>query len=319
MAFVIFDLGFYFRKITPFSPPEFVYPETPVIDFLKDQEGIDRFWGYGSAYIDTNFSTYNHTFSPEGNDPLLIRRYGELISASDNGQVSPAVARADVILAGGFGTEALRQNPYRQRLLDILGVKYLLHKNDGLGGEWQPDEQTFPPEIYQLVWQENNWQVYENLQSLPRPVLIGDYQVESDPQKIIATLFDPDFEWDQKVILEESLPASFKLDTEATGEIIDLDYRPNLVSLKVKVSGNALLFLSDNYFPGWQAQLDGRPVKIYRADYSFRAVAVPAGEHQLIFKYQPALFTKGLVLSTIGLAIMVFFAFFVKKSKWLKS
>ncbi|MBM3135063.1 MAG: hypothetical protein FJZ89_07250, partial [Chloroflexi bacterium] len=65
--------------------------------------------------------------------------------------------------------------------------------------------------------------------------------------------------------------------------------------------------LGDSYFPGWLATVDGKESKIYRADGNFRAVAVPAGEHKVVFKYSPLSFRLGLFTSTMA-AIVVLLA-----------
>ena len=55
--------------------------------------------------------------------------------------------------------------------------------------------------------------------------------------------------------------------------------------LAVETPTPQLLFLSDAYYPDWQATIDGREAKILRADYAFRAVVVPAGNHEVTFDY----------------------------------
>jgi len=292
----IADLFFYFQKITPFSPKEFIYPEVELIKFLREKEGIFRFWGYGSGYIDTNFATQLGIYSPDGYDPLFIRRYGELISASENGEIKQPLPRSDVALTRGFGKDALRQNIYRQRLLNLLGVKYVLDK-DG-------DPSTFPPEIYQLVWQKNGWRIYENKQVLSRAFLVDDWIVAKE-QKIIDLIMAPDFPLDKKVILEEPLAAQIIPEEQFRGVAEIIDYQPNRIVIRTFSSKTSILFLSDNYYSGWRAMVNGRPTKIYRADYSFRAVLVPAGENKVIFFYQPTSFFLGLGLALASLVAII--------------
>ncbi len=304
------DLAFYFNKITPFSPSGFVYPPTAVIEYLHKNGGINRFWGYGTGYVDTNFSTLLQNYSVEGYDPLFIRRYGELISTSNDGKLQKPIPRADVNLAKGYGTDDLRSNYFRQRLMNLLGVKYVLNKNDALGESWQPDYQTFPSEIYQMAWQQGVWQIYENKNALPRAFLVGDYRVETEGQKIVDLLLQKDFDLQKQIVLEKRL-VGLDLNTGFKGEIGDLNYQPNVVKMKVKTSGNCLLFLSDNYFPGWQAEVAGQKVAIYRANYSFRAIPLTAGDHQVAFSYRPASLKSGAVVSGVGFILTVVVALFL--------
>lgn len=279
----IFDLFYFFQKITPFSPPEFVYPQTPVINFLKEKAGLDRFWGYGAASIETNFATYEKVFSTDGSDALHLKRYGELISASKGGKIPKVVPRRDANIFPGYGPDDLKNNFFRQRILNLLGIKYILHKNDLLTEEWVPDYQTFPSNIYKLVWQKEKWQVYENNQVLPRFFLTSDYVVLAKDDQIVEKIFDPNFNF-KTIILEEELPLEL---AKTEGEVELKEYTPNRLKFLVKTGGNQLLFLSDNYYPDWKALLDGQETKIYRAHYTFRSVIVPQGEHEIAFIYKP--------------------------------
>jgi uncharacterized membrane protein YfhO len=67
--------------------------------------------------------------------------------------------------------------------------------------------------------------------------------------------------------------------------------------------------LTDTYYPGWQAWVDGRETVIKQANLAFRAVPVAAGQHQLTFEYWPRSFSLGLWLSGLawGGALMALF------------
>jgi hypothetical protein len=84
--------------------------------------------------------------------------------------------------------------------------------------------------------------------------------------------------------------------------------QPNEVEIIFQADSPGWIVLSDVWYPGWQARLDGEKVPIYRADYLFRAVKVPSGHHQVQFLYRPFWFCAGAVISLLtwfglGLAI----------------
>ncbi|MBN1146803.1 MAG: YfhO family protein [Anaerolineales bacterium] len=67
--------------------------------------------------------------------------------------------------------------------------------------------------------------------------------------------------------------------------------------VRVSAPASGWLVLSDTWYPGWRAWVDGRATPVLRADYLFRAVPLEAGEHQVVFAYQPLSFWLGLALS----------------------
>ncbi len=81
---------------------------------------------------------------------------------------------------------------------------------------------------------------------------------------------------------------------------------PNLETWYVQApqEGGFVVF-SEVWYPGWEALVDGKPTRLYRADYLFRAVAVPAGEHRVIMRYRPRAFYAGLLLSLLALGAFV--------------
>ncbi|MCL4257181.1 MAG: YfhO family protein [Anaerolineales bacterium] len=74
----------------------------------------------------------------------------------------------------------------------------------------------------------------------------------------------------------------------------------NHVSVSVDVSQGGWLLLADTYYPGWGAEVDGEPVEITPAYGAFRAVEIPAGAHEVEFRYRPLAFSLGLVSSLLA-------------------
>ena len=74
------------------------------------------------------------------------------------------------------------------------------------------------------------------------------------------------------------------------------------IELEVDSCGKGVLVVTDAWFPGWTATVDGKPVEILRADLALRAVPVPSGPSRVRMDYLPASFTLGAGVS--GLALL---------------
>jgi hypothetical protein len=79
---------------------------------------------------------------------------------------------------------------------------------------------------------------------------------------------------------------------------------PNQVALHVDAPAQGWLVLADTWYPGWKAWLDGAPAKIWRANYLFRAVLLPPGNHEVVFKYQPLSVWLGGGFSLVALGVL---------------
>jgi hypothetical protein len=80
------------------------------------------------------------------------------------------------------------------------------------------------------------------------------------------------------------------------------------IALSISTRSEAVLVLLDTYAEGWKAYVDGRSTTIYPADVAFRAVAVPAGTHEITFRYTPVSVSAGLALTLGGWGAVLAFA-----------
>lgn len=285
-----FDSLRFAKKWMPFEPQENLYPPITVIKSLQTEAGFNRVFGnFGNE-----LAVYFHISSIEGYDPLYLKRYKELISAAKNGQIEDLFADRSTV-------KLEKDGKYSPRLLSLLGVNYILHAKDDGFSPW-----VFPfwenLDQYDLVYDGPKYQVLKNKNAFPRAILVGNYEVENDDQKIINRLLSDDFQLKNQAVLEEKINEIISL---GNGQVKISKYTPNEVELEVNHDAPQLLVLSDNYYPGWLAKVDGQKTKIYRADYSFRAVFVPEGRHLVEFIYDPVIFKAGLVLSG---AVILFLA-----------
>lgn len=79
--------------------------------------------------------------------------------------------------------------------------------------------------------------------------------------------------------------------------------RRNWVLIETDNLRDGLLVLSDNYYPGWYASVDGAPTQILRANHTMRAVNVPAGRHLVSFRFIPAAFFVSMYVSLAAAAV----------------
>jgi len=79
---------------------------------------------------------------------------------------------------------------------------------------------------------------------------------------------------------------------------------PNRILVTSKTPSDGWILLSDVWYPGWQAEIDGIPTKILKANYLFRGLPVPAGQHEIVFEYNPFSYRIGLVISLFAWVVL---------------
>lgn len=300
LLIVLIFLGqfYYLNKQLVLGYRQFLYPKHPILSFLQEKAGNERFIVFNNPILG-NIWEEKKIYSPEGMDPLYPIQYGQLSFAStSNGRLETKnVPRIEVRLSELEEREKITQNFKRLRFLSLLGVKYFVFYEDPKSSISL--SKRFPSNSFPVLVKSADWYVFENASALPRAFLAEDYLVEKSPQKIFDTLFNPNFNISKKVILEEKplMIKNSKMLRESTVNI--RKYLPGKVSIDVKSSENRILFLSDNYYPGWKASVDGNQTDIYKANYSFMSVVVPAGKHKVDFYYDPLSFKIGIMISVL--------------------
>ena len=133
------------------------------------------------------------TYSVEGNDPLHDKVYESFINSTTTGLGSDKLQRADSLIAPGFGGGNFTTNPYRIKALNMLGVKYIVNRNDSLSDSFTPETQTFPTDSYHLIFQEKPFQVYENLDVANRYFLTNSYKIIKE-EDFFKSFYDTSFD-----------------------------------------------------------------------------------------------------------------------------
>ncbi len=286
------------KKHLYFSDRNLVFPQTPLLETLKRYSSKDtsRFWGVGDAHIESNFATAYQLFSPEGYDSFYIRRYGELLYSSiANGAYKSEIPRADALISSIGRVDDILQDRRRVKLLSLLGVKYIIEKKA------EHKVSSSQQNLFKLIWEDSAFRIYEFQLALPRVFLVSDYTIESDPQKILNAVYATNLS--KTVILEETPTQKYPQQTNTDNDARITSYTPTHVTVKTNSSSPSILVFSDTYYPGWNAYVDQKKVDILRANYAFRALELPKGEHTVEFLYQPISFYVGVGTTLAGILL----------------
>ncbi|KKL70424.1 hypothetical protein LCGC14_2105030, partial [marine sediment metagenome] len=147
--------------------------------------------------------------------------------------------------------------------------------------------------------------IYENEGALPRAFVAYDYKKVANAEAALAALSEGTVDSSKTVVLEETLKERFERRKTKPTRAKIIKAALNKLRIEVKNPRAGLLFLADNYYPGWTALVNGKKTKIYRANYTFRAVPVPKGNNVIEFIYRPASVTRGIVISILSLLILI--------------
>jgi len=147
--------------------------------------------------------------------------------------------------------------------------------------------------------------LYENLDVLPRALLVYDWKVSRDPQaswrRTRSDTFDP-----QRVVWfaeDPGLPVS--PDAPDIGQVEITHYAPNLIEIDLATDEPALLLLGELACQGWRAWVDGAPQPILTADGAFRAIYQTVGRHEVRLVYRPPGLVLGALISLAALVMLL--------------
>ncbi len=302
---VILDLlGGMNIEVNPAVKRSVLHKVSPNIELLKNDKSL--------------FRVYTSFGMNKANEVLNGKTYEEAFEASTDNLASNRMMEHGIYDARGyFSIHNLNYYkvlnladtaplPSSTNILNMLNVKYVL----------TPKEINDP--ACRLIRKTKDAYLYENLNFLPRAYLVQDYAVIATEWDIASKLKSKDFHPDKLVVLEEEpIKAQDERHKVQEGEkeyVNILSYKANEVAIEVNVLHKPkFLVLADNYYPGWEVFVDGKKDKIYKADFTLRAVYLEQGKHVVVFKYNPVSFKIGLSISLITLAVCLIIMIFIKR------
>ena len=194
-------------------------------------------------------------------------------------------------------------NKMESPFFNLLNVRYIL-----------THESVPAPADSEIVERAEGLALYENKRVQDRAFFAREVLAPGITQaEALERLRAPDFDGRKTAILDG---VSLKIESPAPGTAAVVEDRRNRVVVETENAGEGLLVLSDNWYPGWQAEIDGGPAEILRANYTMRAVRVPAGRHVVSFRFAPRTFRVSLFVTLISLlGVLISFILLRKRTK----
>ncbi len=264
----ILDLMRYGLKFNPFVPSSLVYPNTKITSYLSNESKKYPWRFMGSDYVKDekrifppNTSVNYRMYAVDDYNPLLLKNYQEFIAVSEWGFTDiPDFSFNRMIIP----------NNYNSRLVDLLGVKYVVTINE-----------TFSDKL-KFLFNEGESRVYENKNVFPRAFMVYSSVLAKTKKEAGAFLLDKNLDLRKTAILDQKV--NIEDGKNITNKIQFINYSDNSIKLSVETLKKGILILTDNYYQGWTAVLDGKKSEILKADYAFRGLVIPSGKHIVEFK-----------------------------------
>jgi hypothetical protein len=134
--------------------------------------------------------------------------------------------------------------------------------------------------------------------------------VKAPDDQVLATLLNPRFELKRAALFDSSANVAVSPGVQALPPALAITttvrhYEPGKVSIDLSApapSGSSLV-VSENYYPGWTATVDGKPARLGRADYTLIGVELPSGARSVELNFTSPSYQRGKVITWIAIAI----------------
>jgi hypothetical protein len=290
-AVVAFDLISFSYGFMGFSKPDEIFPSARIFDFLKQNANPARFRvaPIGLPYP-ANANVMYQIASPDGYE-VQLTPWQRVFSLDyiDEGTIG-------ISFTGG------RLLRFNDRRLDMLNVKYLILEKGS------PEFSRFKgTDRFALAYNSGYVAAFENKSVLPRAFLVPASGVKVLPEfdNQLAVLRDPTLD-PQKTAVVSRLPEGLKIEEDSQAGISGLPLTTSVettagsvndVKLRTTTPLASILVLSQTYYPGWKAEVDGRRTEVFPVNIALTGIQVPAGLHEIRFDFLPLSFEIGAALT----------------------
>jgi len=239
-------------------------------------------------------------------EPMTLARTAEFVTYFEAGR--PATHRTpphklggdppdgDWVAAPFYGHLGIPMQGDRARMLDLMSARWIVTKSPP---DWLDDHYR------RISKPDAELAVFENPHALPRAYRVpGALPAPGRLGKALGKLLGESFDPLQHVLLgappQRLLRSAIAGRRDPQASVSIERYDEESVVLRTNGARPGVVVLTDAWYPGWFASLDGQPVPLLRANAVFRGVVVPAGEHVVEMHYRPASRRHGLWLAAVA-------------------
>ena len=175
--------------------------------------------------------------------------------------------------------------------LSLMGVSHVMTA---------PGERIDVPPSFRRVYHGRDATVWQNRSALPRAY--ATYGVEALPgaDQALQRVTDLAFNAKSATVVEAPAAEGNPVRRPEPIPVRLVSDEPERVELAAEMDRPGVVVLADSYSSGWRVTVDGREAEPLRANYLYRAVAVPAGRHVVEWRYRPPAVVAGLVISALA-------------------
>ncbi|MGC4106609.1 MAG: YfhO family protein [Thermomicrobiales bacterium] len=281
--------------------------------FLQQQQATQppfRYVGYGGRYYENegDFTYPDRRLWPpimaimtngrpfrlgleqtQGYNPLQLKAYADYVLAM-NGK------------AQNYHYLDLLWNGAQSPLLDMLNVRYIVV------------DATLPADRADVVvmakdrkevYRDAEVVIYENPRAYSRAWIVHDVRPNDDGVGL-AQLATGEIDGHTVAFVDGTVPAVSPLPAGSAADSATVtSFAPESITVQATLNAPGLLVLSEVYDKGWHAFVDGAQVDVLQTNGALRGVALPAGEHTVVFRYEPREVTIGLLVTGVATAAML--------------
>jgi hypothetical protein len=136
-------------------------------------------------------------------------------------------------------------------------------------------------------------------------VTVGQEPIFASDETAFNAIAQGTGDFRNSVYLPLEAKSTVKAHREPSARVIAKDFTGNRQTIDLDTPTPAMLVLAETYYHNWTARVDGQPARLWRANYAFEAVEVPAGRHKVLLLYKDEAFVAGRVVSLFSLLFCI--------------